>query len=64
MRNLHCACVHIDPSKIADLHAAFEIFEKSRERIEEAASKKFDTKGADDGEHKGQPILMVRSNDL
>jgi hypothetical protein len=60
----YTALAHIDPSKIRDLHAAFEIFDKNRERIEAAASQKFDSKGADDGEHEGQQILMVRSNDL
>jgi hypothetical protein len=58
------ALAQIDPSQVRDTFGARTIFDENRARIEAAASKKFDTEGADDGEHEGQPILMIRSDDI
>lgn len=59
------ALAQIDPSQVHDLHAALEIFDANRERIEQRASVIFDARGKDeDGEHEGQPILILRSNDI
>jgi hypothetical protein len=59
------ALSQIDPSKVRDLHAALEIFDANRARIEHRASVIYDVRGADeDGEHEGQPILILRSNDI
>jgi hypothetical protein len=54
----------IEPTIFWDLHGAFEIFTRNRVMIEGAASRKFDTKGVDHGEHEGQPVLMIRTEDL
>jgi Protein of unknown function (DUF1488) len=58
------ALEQLDPSELPDKHMA--VFEKHRARIEDAASAKFDSEGVDpeNGEHKGRPVLMVRSDDL
>ena len=58
------ALAQIEPSQPRDRQAAVDTFNKHRARIETAASQKFDAKGVDDGEHEGQPILMVRMDDL
>jgi hypothetical protein len=58
------ALAQIEPSQSRDRQAAVDTFNKHRARIEAAASQKFDANGVDDGEHEGQPILMVRSDDL
>jgi Protein of unknown function (DUF1488) len=51
----------LDPSQPPNPTVALDIFTRSRERIEAAASKKFDAKGVDEGEYKGKPVLVVRS---
>jgi Protein of unknown function (DUF1488) len=53
----------LDPSEFADQHTA--VFNGSRSKIEDAASAKFDREGPEPNqEQEGQPVLLVRSNDL
>jgi hypothetical protein len=54
----------IDPLQRPDLPAVFDIFKKNRNRVETVASKTFDAQGADDGEYKGKPIVIVGSMDI
>ena len=58
------ALQELDPSELPDNHVA--VFKRHRAEIEEAASAKFDSEGAnpEEGEHEGRPVLMVRSDDL
>jgi hypothetical protein len=58
------ALAHIDPLQINDLDAALAIFDANRTRLENLASARYDASGADEGEHEGQPILILRSNDI
>jgi len=58
------ALEEIDPSAVRDQVGAFGTFNKNRKRIEEAASKKFDATGTDDGKYETLPILTVRSTDI
>lgn len=57
------ALAQIDPSQIHDLDAALAIFDANRARLENLASIRYDACGADDGEHEGQPILILRTNE-
>jgi hypothetical protein len=60
----HEALTQLDPSELPDQHLA--VFSKNRPKIEAVASKKFDQSGTDpdDGEQEGQPVLIIRSDDL
>ena len=53
----------IEPSRFRGLPEAFQIFDENRERIENAASNKFDSIGFDEGEYEGRPVLVVRFGD-
>ncbi len=53
-----------DPTQVHDTHSALEIFDAGRERFEELASDRYDESGPDDGEHEGQPIVVLRANDV
>ena len=56
----------LDPSQIADQFNATDIAESHRERLEQAATAKFDGKGIDpeEGVQEGSPILRMHSYDL
>lgn len=55
----------LDPSQLRDVPAAHAIFEANRARIEGLASKRFDARGADQGDpHQGQPAITLRGNDF
>jgi hypothetical protein len=56
----------LDPSQIADQFNATEIAESHRERLEQAASTKFDEKGIDpeEGVHEGMPVFRMHSYNL
>jgi hypothetical protein len=54
----------LDPTHPQDVPAAIGIFNENRTKIEAAASKKFDAEGHDEGTYNGQPILIVRSQDI
>jgi len=54
----------LDPTHPQDVPAAIGIFNANRTKIEAAASKKFDAEGHDEGTYDGQPILLVRSQDI
>ena len=47
-----------------DKFGALETFDSNRERIDRAASAKFEAGGIEDGLHEGQPIVMLRTDDL
>jgi hypothetical protein len=57
------ALADLDPSKIRNLSAAFEHFERFRTRIEAAASAKFDLDGPDAEKYEGVPTVRVNTND-
>ena len=55
---------HLDNNALPrDRVAGREIFDRHRDRIEAAASRKYDTSGADD-ELDGQPLLLLQSMDI
>jgi hypothetical protein len=56
----------LDPSQIADQFNATDIAESHRERLEQAATAKFDEKGIDpeEGVQEGKRILRMHSYDL
>jgi hypothetical protein len=55
----------IDPLQARDVHAALDLFKNNRERVEAAASRRFDADGTDDeSKHEGRPTVTIRSNDL
>jgi hypothetical protein len=58
------ALAQLDPNELPDRHLA--VFNETRLKIEAAASKKFDRSGTDpgDGTQEGQPVLIIRSDDL
>jgi hypothetical protein len=53
-----------NPSQIRDRHSAFGIFNAGRERFEKLASDRYDANGPDEGEHEGQPIIVLRARDI
>jgi hypothetical protein len=53
-----------DPSQVRDRHSVFGIFNAGRERFEGLASDRYDESGPDDGEHEGQPIIVLRADDI
>jgi hypothetical protein len=55
----------LDSAQLRDVHAAFEIFDKNRRRIEAAASQKFDACGVEVEErYEEQRVLNVCWSDL
>ena len=54
----------MDPSQVQDVASAVATCKANRARLEEHASGKFDADGVNDGQYKGQPILLLRSMDL
>jgi hypothetical protein len=56
----------LDRSQIADQLNAVDIAESHRDRLEQAASAKFDEKGIDpeEGAQEGRPVLRMHSYDL
>jgi hypothetical protein len=57
------ALAELDPTNIHDLAAAFEHFDRFRDRIEAAASKKFDTHGSDAEKYEGMPTVRLSTAD-
>jgi hypothetical protein len=53
-----------EPSQVRYVHSAFKIFDTGRERFEDLASDRYDESGPDDGEHEGQPIIVLRAEDI
>jgi hypothetical protein len=54
----------IDPSQMHDLQAAFAIFDKHRSDIEAAASVKYDSAAPAVDTYEGQPMIILRADDL
>lgn len=54
----------MDKSELRDVGSALEICERERDKIEAAASKKFDAGAIDTGLHEGRPVVTVRTDDL
>jgi Protein of unknown function (DUF1488) len=54
----------MDASQPGNPSAALAIFEAKRTHIEAIASNRFDNNGFSDGDFGGQPILVVRGEDL
>jgi hypothetical protein len=57
------ALANLDLTNIRDFAAAFEHFDKFRDRIEVAASNKFDWVGPDADKYEGLPTVRLTSND-
>jgi len=58
------ALSQLDPSKVLDLHGAFEIFDRFRSQIEAVASEKFDRDGFDPDKYEGMPSIRLTADDL
>lgn len=59
------ALEELEPNPLGDPKAAVTTFTNNRQRIEDAASAKFDRDGADeDDQHEGKPVLMLRADDI
>ncbi len=57
------ALAQLDPSNVHDLAAAFEHFDRFRNRIESAASDKFDRAGPDPEKYEGMPTILLPTAD-
>jgi hypothetical protein len=57
------ALADLDPANVRDLAAAFEHFDRFRERIEAAASDKFDRDGPDAEKYEGMPTIRLTRRD-
>lgn len=54
----------LDASQVRDVPSALALFDTNRAHLENAASTRYDASGVDDGEYEGQPIIVLRSNDI
>lgn len=55
----------MDPSCVWDVASALAIFGANRTFLENLASARYDKTGADEGiKHEGQPILILRTEDI
>ena len=55
----------LQPSKARDLVSGLEIFERSRGKIELAASRKHDERGPEHGEeYEGRPVIVLTTYEL
>jgi Protein of unknown function (DUF1488) len=58
------ALANIDPSQVRDLDGALTTFDMNRSRIDNAASSKFDAAGVEAELYEGQPVIILRTDDL
>jgi hypothetical protein len=58
------ALANIDPDQARDLHGALTTFDKNRDRIDRAASSKFDAGQVEPDLHQGQLLILLRTDDL
>ena len=54
----------IDPDEVPDRYGAIATFEANRQRIDEAASVKFDAGGTEPVTHGGHALVLLRATDL
>jgi hypothetical protein len=54
----------LDPHQVRDLDTAFKLFDGLRNHFEEVASLKFANAVPFDGEHEGQPLMILRGDDI
>jgi hypothetical protein len=54
----------LDPSLVRDLDGAFRLFDELRTHIEEVASDRHLRGEEFDGEHEGQPLMILRGDDI
>jgi hypothetical protein len=54
----------IDPSQVRDLDGALTIFDAERASIEAAASVKYDIPDIEPERYEGQPMIILRTDDL
>jgi hypothetical protein len=54
----------LDPSQPNDLETAFKQFDLLRSHIEKVASDRHDRGEPYDGEHEGQPMMILRGDDI
>jgi Protein of unknown function (DUF1488) len=60
----HEALSGIDPREVCDVDGSLSIFDKNRDRIEQAANTKFDDGKIEDWPHEGQPVIVLRDSDF
>jgi hypothetical protein len=58
------ALSQVDPSQVRDLHGALAVFDKHRVDIEAAASVKYDASEQEADMYEGQPMIILRTDDL
>jgi hypothetical protein len=54
----------IDPSQVQDVASTLAIFDANRARLENLASSRWDASGAEEDEYEGQPVVILRSDDI
>jgi hypothetical protein len=58
------ALSQIDPSQVRDLDGALTIFDAERASIEATASSKYDIPDIEPEHYEGQPMIVLRTDDL
>ena len=58
------ALSQVDPSQVRDIQGALTVFDTERPNIEAAASAKFDVPDLEPGLYEGQPMVILRTEDL
>jgi Protein of unknown function (DUF1488) len=54
----------IDPNQVPDKYGAIATFQTNRQRIDEAASVKFDAGSTEAVTHEGHALVLLRATDL
>ncbi len=58
------ALADIDPEQVRDLEGALATFDTNRDRIDRAASSKFDAGQVEQDLHEGQLLIILTTDDL